>query len=89
MTEDWLPGHWLTVSTMHFMDPYNFDVDRAQSCCLHYGVPDKDSKARLIPFCAMNSIHRLSIEKQFSIPRNRELVTSPDTDALASSRPIK
>jgi uncharacterized radical SAM superfamily Fe-S cluster-containing enzyme len=89
MTEDWLPGHWLTVSSMHFMDPYNFDVDRAQSCCLHYGVPDKDSKARLIPFCAMNNIHRLSIEKQFSIPRNRELVTSPEADALASSRPIK
>jgi len=89
MTEEWLPGNWLTVSAMHFMDPYNFDIDRVQHCCLHYGVPDKNSKARLIPFCAMNSIHRLSIEKQFSIPRSRELVTSPDTGALVPSRPIK
>jgi uncharacterized radical SAM superfamily Fe-S cluster-containing enzyme len=43
------------------MDPYNFDLDRVQNCALHFGVIDNDSKPRLIPFCSMNSIHRLSM----------------------------
>ncbi|MEM5793751.1 MAG: radical SAM protein [Candidatus Aenigmatarchaeota archaeon] len=58
----------LMIGGMHFMDPYNFDLERVQSCCIHYGVPDKKEKARLVPFCTMNSIHREAIEKEFSIP---------------------
>lgn len=50
------------VSSMHFMDPYNFDLERVQRCCIHYAVPD----GRIIPFCTMNSIHRPEIEKKFS-----------------------
>ncbi len=56
----WLPGHWLTIGIMHFMDPYNFDLDRVQKCALHFGVIDEESKPRLIPFCSWNNIHRLS-----------------------------
>ncbi len=58
---NWLPGTWLTIGIMHFMDPYNFDLDRVQNCALHFGVIDKDSEPRLIPFCSMNSIHRSSL----------------------------
>jgi len=54
----------LMVSSMHFMDPYNFDLERVQRCCIHYAVPD----GRIIPFCTMNSIHRLKIEKDLGIP---------------------
>lgn len=54
----------ILLSSMHFMDPYNFDLDRVQSCCIHYAVPD----GRIIPFCTMNSIHRPLIEKQLGIP---------------------
>ena len=54
----------ILLSSMHFMDPYNFDLDRVQSCCIHYAVPD----GRIIPFCTMNSIHRPIIEKQLGIP---------------------
>jgi hypothetical protein len=61
MLTSWLPGTWLTIGVMHFMDPYNFDLDRVQNCCLHFGVIDRESKPRLIPFCTMNSIHRLSL----------------------------
>jgi len=61
MLTNWLPGTWLTIGIMHFMDPYNFDLDRVQNCALHFGVIDNDSKPRLIPFCSMNSIHRLSM----------------------------
>jgi hypothetical protein len=72
LTEDWLWRRWFTVSVMHFMDPYNFDLDRLQGCALHYGVPDNETKARLIPFCAMNNIHRPAIEEQFAIHSKEE-----------------
>jgi uncharacterized radical SAM superfamily Fe-S cluster-containing enzyme len=58
---EWLPGQWLTIGIMHFMDPYNFDLDRVRNCALHFGVIGEDSKPRLIPFCSMNSIHRASL----------------------------
>lgn len=54
----------LLISSMHFMDPYNFDLERVQRCCIHYGVPD----GRIIPFCTMNSIHRSKIEERLGIP---------------------
>ena len=54
----------LMISSMHFMDPYNFDLERVQRCCIHYAVPD----GRIIPFCTMNSIHRPEVEKQLGIP---------------------
>jgi len=54
----------LLISSMHFMDPYNFDLERIQRCCIHYAVPD----GRIIPFCTMNSIHRQKIEERLGIP---------------------
>jgi len=54
----------LLISSMHFMDPYNFDLERVQRCCIHYGVPD----GRIIPFCTMNSVHRSKIEEHLGIP---------------------
>jgi uncharacterized radical SAM superfamily Fe-S cluster-containing enzyme len=54
----------LMVSSMHFMDPYNFDLERVQRCVIHYAVPD----GRIIPFCTMNSIHRPEVEKKHGVP---------------------
>jgi uncharacterized radical SAM superfamily Fe-S cluster-containing enzyme len=54
----------ILLSSMHFMDPYNFDLERVQRCCIHYAVPD----GRIIPFCTMNSLHREAIEKKFGVP---------------------
>jgi uncharacterized radical SAM superfamily Fe-S cluster-containing enzyme len=54
----------LMISSMHFMDPYNFDLERVQRCVIHYAVPD----GRIIPFCTMNSIHRPEVEKKFGVP---------------------
>jgi uncharacterized radical SAM superfamily Fe-S cluster-containing enzyme len=54
----------LLVSSMHFMDPYNFDLERMQRCCIHYAVPD----GRIIPFCSMNSIHRTKVEEKMGTP---------------------
>jgi uncharacterized radical SAM superfamily Fe-S cluster-containing enzyme len=54
----------ILLSSMHFMDPYNFDLERVQRCVIHYAVPD----GRIIPFCTMNSIHRPEIEKRLGVP---------------------
>jgi len=37
-----------------FMDAYNFDIKRAQKCCIHFILPDK----RFIPFCVYNNLYR-------------------------------
>jgi uncharacterized radical SAM superfamily Fe-S cluster-containing enzyme len=54
----------ILLSSMHFMDPYNFDLERVQRCCIHYAVPD----GRIIPFCTMNSLHRAEIERKLGVP---------------------
>ena len=51
------------ISAMHFMDPYNFDLERVQRCVIHYATPD----GRLIPFCTMNNIHRQRIQEKFAV----------------------
>lgn len=54
----------ILLSSMHFMDPYNFDLERVRRCLIHYAVPD----GRIIPFCTMNSIHRPEVEKKMGVP---------------------
>jgi uncharacterized radical SAM superfamily Fe-S cluster-containing enzyme len=44
------------------MDPYNFDLKRVERCVIHYAVPD----GKIVPFCTMNTLHRLNLEKKFS-----------------------
>jgi 7,8-dihydro-6-hydroxymethylpterin dimethyltransferase len=58
--------HWnaLFVGTMHFMDRYNYDLDRVNRCCIHYATPD----GKLIPFCTYNSgpVYREQVWKKFA-----------------------
>jgi 7,8-dihydro-6-hydroxymethylpterin dimethyltransferase len=51
------------IGCMHFMDPYNFDLDRVQRCCIHYSTPD----GRIIPFCSYNVFHREGVERKHSV----------------------
>jgi len=51
------------VGLMHFMDPYNFDLERVERCLIHYGLPD----GTIRPFCSYNSIHRSNVEKKFAM----------------------
>ena len=53
----------ILLASMHFMDAYNFDLDRVQRCVIHYGIPD----GRIVPFCSMNTIHRPFIERKFAM----------------------
>jgi lipopolysaccharide/colanic/teichoic acid biosynthesis glycosyltransferase len=54
----------LMVAGMHFMDSYNYDVDRGKRGVIHYSAPE----GRLYPFCAYNSglVFREGIEKKYS-----------------------
>ncbi|VVB61567.1 7,8-dihydro-6-hydroxymethylpterin dimethyltransferase [uncultured archaeon] len=57
----------MMIGSMHFMDPYNYDIDRVQRCVIHYVTPD----GRIIPFCAFNVLpefYRDKINKKFGIP---------------------
>lgn len=57
----------LMVGGMHFMDAYNYDVQRVQRCVVHYAAPN----GRIYPFCAYNSgpVYREQIEREFSLHR--------------------
>jgi len=56
----------LLVAGMHFMDAYNYDIERVKRCVIHYSAPD----GRVYPFCTYNSgpCYRERIEKKFSVP---------------------
>ena len=58
----------LMISAMHFQDAYNFDLERVKRCLVHYGVidPDDPNNVLEIPFCAMNTVHRPSIEEKLA-----------------------
>ncbi len=54
----------ILIGCMHFMDEYNFDIERVKRCCIHYALPD----GKIIPFCSYNLIYRDIYEKKYSIP---------------------
>lgn len=56
----------LMVAGMHFMDCYNYQVERVRRCVIHYSAPN----GFIYPFCAYNSgpVFRDKVEKRHSIP---------------------
>jgi len=60
------------IGCMHFMDPYNFDLQRLEKCVIHYGLPD----GTIRPFCSFNTLHRQKVEKQYSVPYQTQKKTS-------------
>ncbi len=56
----------LMVAGMHFMDHYNYDVERVKRCVIHYSAPN----GRIYPFCAYNGgpTFRDRIEAEHSVP---------------------
>ncbi len=64
-------GEWhyktLFLGTMHFMDLYNYDIQRVMRCDIHYVTPD----GRVIPFCTynvLNDLYRDKVLKEYQIP---------------------
>jgi uncharacterized radical SAM superfamily Fe-S cluster-containing enzyme len=68
----------LMVAGMHFMDSYNYDVERVKRCVIHYAAPN----GRIYPFCAYNSgpVFRERIEREFAVALEpeTELVGAPE-----------
>ena len=59
--------HSLFIGMMHFMDPYNYDVDRVERCSIHYAMPN----GKIVPFCAFNvlpELYRDKVQREYSIP---------------------
>jgi len=56
----------LLLSSMHFQDAYNMDLERVKRCIVHFGVAMPDGTVTEISFCTMNTIHRPEIEKQIA-----------------------
>ena len=56
----------LFIAGMHFMDHYNYDVERVKRCVVHYSCQD----GRLYPFCTYNAgpYFREKVEGRFQIP---------------------
>ena len=61
----------LLVAGMHFMDLYNYDVERVKRCVIHYAAPN----GLIYPFCAYNSgpTFREKIERKYSVPLEKPL----------------
>jgi uncharacterized radical SAM superfamily Fe-S cluster-containing enzyme len=66
-----LHHNMLMIGSMHFMDPYNFDIERVQRCVVHYATPD----GKIIPFCTMNTLHRAAAERRFARPLDAKINT--------------
>jgi uncharacterized radical SAM superfamily Fe-S cluster-containing enzyme len=56
----------LLVAGMHFMDAYNYDIERVKRCVIHYSAPN----GMVYPFCTYNSgpCFREKVEREFSTP---------------------
>jgi len=72
----------LMLAGMHFMDSYNYDVERVKRCVIHYAAPN----GKIYPFCAYNSgpVYREKIEREFSVPLE---LSDADDRVLSSALP--
>jgi uncharacterized radical SAM superfamily Fe-S cluster-containing enzyme len=69
----------LFLGMMHFMDEYNYDVERVERCVIHYAMPD----GRTVPFCTFNVIpelYRDKVQSQFSYTWDEWKAMHPDWD---------
>jgi uncharacterized radical SAM superfamily Fe-S cluster-containing enzyme len=75
----------LMLAGMHFMDSYNYDVERVKRCVIHYAAPN----GLIYPFCAYNSgpVYREKVEKEFSVPLETAQKLSQLTVRAKKGRP--
>jgi hypothetical protein len=60
----------LLLASMHFMDAYNFELERIRYCVIHYAAPD----GKRYPFCTYNGspCFRDRVERHFERPWKAE-----------------
>jgi len=74
----------MMIGGMHFMDRYNYDVDRVMRCTIHYAVPD----GRIIPFCAYNSgpVFRDELEQKYAMSNDEYRAFREKEEVLMKER---
>lgn len=82
--------NFLYLGMMHFMDPYNYDVERVMHCGVHYVTPDLN----VVPFCAFNvlpELYRDNVQKEFSVSLDEWTKARPGSigDKVKYKRDIK
>ncbi len=69
----------LFIGFMHFMDEYNYDVERVERCVIHYVMPD----GRIVPFCTFNvfpEVYRDAVQRRYSYSWEEWLQMNPGYD---------
>ncbi len=69
----------LLISSMHFQDAYNLDVERCKRCIVHFGVALPDGTIFESPFCTMNTLHRPVVEKMIAKQYTEKIRNEFDT----------
>jgi uncharacterized radical SAM superfamily Fe-S cluster-containing enzyme len=69
----------LLLSSMHFQDAYNMDIERTKRCIVHFGVAMPDGTVKEVSFCTMNTLHRPHIEKQVAKKLTEKVKNEFDT----------
>jgi uncharacterized radical SAM superfamily Fe-S cluster-containing enzyme len=84
----------LFIGLMHFQDLYNWDVERAKRCTIHYATPS----GGIIPFCTFNVVpewYRDKSQKEYGIPiaewekRTGRKLSDDFYKRVAASEPLK
>ncbi|MGQ9479527.1 MAG: tetraether lipid synthase Tes [Thermoproteota archaeon] len=78
------------IGMMHFMDPYNYDVERVMHCGVHYVTPDMN----IVPFCTFNvlpELYRDNVQREFSVSLEEWSRLKPGTvgEAVKYKRDVK
>jgi hypothetical protein len=72
----------LLVAGMHFMDAYNYDIERVKRCVIHYPTPG----GMVYPFCTYNSgpCFRDKTEREFSTPLDLKAANKQNGNGLVN-----
>lgn len=78
------PYRTLMAAGMHFMDRYNYDIERVRRCIIQYTTPDG-----IYPFCTINSgpTYRPFIEKMYAQANPEWQAANPTIALRPSSHP--
>ena len=69
----------LLISSMHFQDAYNMDIERTKRCIVHFGYAMPDGSIYEAPFCTTNTLHRKGIEKKIAKKVTAKVANEFDT----------
>ena len=79
----------LLISSMHFQDAYNFNVERAKRCIVHFGIAMPDGSVKECSFCTMNTFHRPHIEKAIAKKLTEKVKNEFDTTVGLLTEEVK